>query len=134
MWSRRGFLGTFLGTVAAGAFYAMLPSDPFQCVNLPYRMTFFGPGYEFQAPGVKRIERVEGGFTFVAEPLDLFQTGIVSGVSLYTPDGRFVSSGNFNSTVHVVNGDQLKVTYTLKADRRCDSPEELVGLCLSHRT
>jgi len=126
MWSRRGFLGT----VAAAAFYAMLPSDPFQRVILPYRMTFYGQGFEFQAPGVAKIEKVEDGFKFIAEPLDLTSAGIVKGVALYTGDNKFVTAGNFNADVYYVSGDMLKVDYTLRVNRGADTPEQLVGMFL----
>lgn len=126
-WTRRGFLGSVLGTVAATAFYAMLPSDPFQRTILPYRMSFYGQGFEFQAPGVANIERIDNGFRFIAEPLDLTEAGIVKGVALYTGDGKFVTAGDFASDIYFVNGDQLKVQYNLQVhDRKTDTPDQLI--------
>ena len=124
---------TFLGFVAATGFFAMLRTDPFQRIDLPYRMTFSGPGYEVQAPAVKRIEETEHGFSFIAEPLNLTEAVNVDRVSLYTADGQLIKTGQFSNMVYAINGDTLKVTQTLTANRKFHTPDEMIQAYLRER-
>lgn len=111
--NRRGFLGSVIGMIASGSFLAKLAPQPILVSS--YQMAFreVGSGLLIQAPGVKEIKRIKGGFEFIAEELSVSKTMLIRGVALFDKQGRLVKETKFDCDVPMTLGDKLKCTHTL---------------------
>lgn len=142
--SRRGFFGSILGIVASQNFLVKGLIDPPQRVILPYKMFFRNvlsheESVLVQAPGVKAIEKIKGGWQFVAENLEAKQTLCMRSVCLYTMDNELVMESKFSSDVPMTSGDVLRCTQALSLDMEdiakvfAKTPEDLVSLYIKQR-
>lgn len=128
--NRRGFLGSVIGLVAGGNFLARLATEPPQRIILPsYRMAFreVHSGLLVQAPGVKSITKVKGGFDFVAEDLEVTQTMLMRGVALFDKHGRLIKETKFSCDVPMTLGDRLKCTQHLTCTKDFATADELIA-------
>lgn len=80
-----------------------------------------------QAPGVQKIEN---GFRWIAEPLDVQRTITMRSVALYNSKGQLIMESRFSHDVPMCSGDQLKCQQSLKIDGcvKLKGPEHLAAL------
>lgn len=135
MWSRRGFLGSVLGLVAGQSFLVKAFDEPPQRVVLPYRMCFrdVESGLLLQAPGVKDVVRVPGGFTFVAEPLAVHQAVGIKSMALFNARNELVCESPLKTERALISGDVFNGSLTVRYEGGVvECPEHLVEMCLRH--
>ncbi len=117
--NRRGFLGSFLGTVIGVPFYAKLITEPPQQVILPdWRMAFreVNSGELVQAPGVKEIVKLEDGYDWIAAELKVERTIQVGSTCLFDKHGRMIMESRFPCSITMMSGDTLKVNQKLSIE------------------
>lgn len=125
MHSRRGFIGSVIGAFMAQDFFARLETQPFQFEEVkkyPYRLLFREGNSNkiIQSTPIMNIVRCDepgrNSWQFVAGHFDCTQTLLVKGAILVDDRGRVIGENPFVCDVHTVNGDQLRVIYSLDAD------------------
>lgn len=132
--NRRGFIGSIIGMCAGSAFYARTLIEAPQRVILPYRLMFNETQHGLlHATAVKSIIPHKNGFEFIAEDLNVTQTMVYDGVSLFDDKGNFIRSGKFKLPVSCCDGDTLKVNYALEIiNHRVTDVDKLVQLYLEY--
>jgi len=127
--SRRGFLGSVLGTWLGGELVAALPSEPQQLPGLDWlRLVQDIGGLDVQACGVRSVERVgPHSWRVTAHELHATRTLVARGVTLCLPDGTpLLPKQVWDSPVHLVSGDTLLVAYKLNIECGARDLEEVV--------
>jgi hypothetical protein len=133
--NRRDFLGSVIGAVAASPFLALLDTDPWQRVILPYRMLFRDSisGFTIQAPGIAEIRReLSSKYVCIAEPLNVTRSMSIDRAILLTEKGTVICESK-HSAAHMCAGDVYKVTQTLTSNAQTQNFDELVEMFLRRK-
>lgn len=111
--NRREFFSVMAG-IGAGA---LLPSIgiPASDELIPYRLCLWSKT-DTWVRDVDSVIRTYGNYKFLAD-FNIRDTIIIEGAALLRLDGSYVSSKRFPGNVAVINGDVVKVNYTLSWDQ-----------------
>jgi hypothetical protein len=132
--SRRGFFGSVLGIVASQNFLVKGFTDSPQRVILPYKLFYreVSTNELIQAPGIKAINKIKGGFEFIAEELQPSQSLHLKSVALFTINNTLITESFFNSSMPMCVGDRFRCSQTLKSNVEFKTVDELIDMYIIH--
>jgi hypothetical protein len=115
--SRRGFLGSLLGTYIAtqAPWIARAPNffEPSDTTSLYRLLLILADGTEIKGPAIKDVANdvLTYTYSFIAEPIEVKRPFAAIGTVLVGPTGEPLCRGNWPSLQAVFPGDTLRATH-----------------------